>query len=833
MSEMATRWSIAVMLLLPGLCGAQLLDRQPYLQLGTHTSVTVVWRTLGSSSSRVWYGSSPGALDKVVDGVDGDQHEVTIDGLLPETRYYYAVGTKQTQLAGATSQHWFRTAPEPGDEDARVRMWVVGDSGNGSLNQALVRDAMVKYTGAAVPNLYLHMGDMAYSSGTDLEFTLNFYGVYADVLRHMVIWPTLGNHEGKSSDSGPESGPYYDGYVLPRAGEAGGVPSGTEAYYSFDHGNTHFIVLDSYDSDKSTDGPMLTWLKEDLDSTDQQWIVSFFHHPPYTKGSHNSDTESAHIGMRENALPILEAGGVDLVLGGHSHIYERSFLVDGAYDTPTTAAGKIVDSGDGKPQGSGPYVKAAGAHQGAVFIVAGHGGASVKQSGIHPVMYFAEKDNGSCIIDVQGNRLTLHNVRKDGQVTDNFTLLKGPALLVTYPNGGEDIATNETVNVTWQDVNVNAPSVDIAWSQDGGDTWKSVAKSAPNSGTYSWKAPAAITATALLRVINSADPSVFDDSDVPFFLGKVLPKTYIDWASDWKYSDKGVDPGPDWTTLGYDDSGWAAGPAPLGYGDGDEATELFDDNPNVPSVLFRRVITLDAAAVSGRVDILHDDGMALWVNGELVTSKYLTLGTGFGLYGGITSDDNEISNFEWPAGGGTPFVEGENVVAVMVKQSNEGSSDLSFDLELQLLLASPIEPGDDGGGTTTGDSTTGDATGGDAATGGDTTGGDSTGGEATTADTTGGDATGGDATGGDTAPGDTGAGATGADSTTGDATGGAGPEITPGGTAADHGAGTPTTEGGGGEETSTCAASPRSGGSPLVLMMGLLMLVVIRRNSLQ
>mgnify|MGYP002150256826 CR=1 FL=1 len=51
---------------------------------------------------------------------------------------------------------------------------------------------------------------------------------------------------------------------------------------------------------------------------------------------------------RRDALPILEANGVDLVWGGHSHIYERSFLVHGAYDTPTTAPGHIVDSGDGR-----------------------------------------------------------------------------------------------------------------------------------------------------------------------------------------------------------------------------------------------------------------------------------------------------------------------------------------------------------------------------------------------------------------------------------------------------------------------------------------------------
>jgi 3',5'-cyclic AMP phosphodiesterase CpdA len=67
---------------------------------------------------------------------------------------------------------------------------------------------------------------------------------------------------------------------------------------------------------------MLTWLQADLESTTQDWIIALWHHPPYTKGSHNSDTETELIEMRQNVLPILEAGGVDLVLTGHSHCYE-------------------------------------------------------------------------------------------------------------------------------------------------------------------------------------------------------------------------------------------------------------------------------------------------------------------------------------------------------------------------------------------------------------------------------------------------------------------------------------------------------------------------------
>jgi hypothetical protein len=75
------------------------------------------------------------------------------------------------------------------------------------------------------------------------------------------VWPTLGNHEGASTTSGQpgaSSGPYYSAFVLPTGAQAGGVASGTEAYYSFDYGNVHFISLNSYQVSRSAGGAMAT-----------------------------------------------------------------------------------------------------------------------------------------------------------------------------------------------------------------------------------------------------------------------------------------------------------------------------------------------------------------------------------------------------------------------------------------------------------------------------------------------------------------------------------------------------------------------------------------------
>jgi hypothetical protein len=412
--------------------GARAQIRGPYLQQGTAESMIVAWRSSEQVPETVCYGDSPDTLtESAGSGQTGLDHAVRITGLSPSTRYYYAVGADSCPPSTAGDPgHHFETSPPVGSP-SRFRAWIVGDSGTGNDRQAEVRDAMLEWVGDDRPDLFLHMGDMAYDNGRREEFDANFFGMYESILARTVCWPTIGNHEARSADSASESGPYYNAYVLPSEGQAGGMPSGTEAYYSFNYANAHFVVLDSHESPREPDGTMLRWLERDLASTDQTWIVAYWHHPPYTKGSHDSDTDQRHIDMRENALPILESHGVDVVLGGHSHIYERSYLVSGAYDTPTTAEGHIVDDGDGRQNGDGAYEVTPSS---ALYVVAGHGGQWTGGDGGHPLMFFSEAENGSCIVDVEGTQLTLRNIRYDGEITDRVTLVKSR----NGGSGGED-----------------------------------------------------------------------------------------------------------------------------------------------------------------------------------------------------------------------------------------------------------------------------------------------------------------------------------------------------------------------------------------------------------
>jgi hypothetical protein len=419
--------------------GQAFLTRGPYLQSGTPSSVVVRWRTSALTDSRVRYGTELGHLDAVADlAGHRSEHEVKLAGLRPDTRYYYAVGSSAEILAGGDARYSFVTAPAPGTAKP-TRVWVLGDSGTANRDALAVRNAYLAFTGARPTDLWLMLGDNAYVTGTDAEYQAAVFDMYPAMLRQSVLWPTIGNHDAFNP------GTYFRIFTLPAAGEAGGIASGTESYYSFDYGRIHFICLDSQISDRAPGGAMLTWLRSDLQQNTLPWVIAFWHHPPYSKGTHDSDVELNLVEMRQNANPILEAGGVDLVLTGHSHGYERSFLLDGHYGSSSTLTpGMIRDGGDGRPEGNGAYQKEPGPHEGAVYAVAGSSGQTGPVAH-HPAMYIGLSALGSLVLDVDhgaggagvdGGRLDATFLRSDGTVADRFTILKDsgapPATTVTF-----------------------------------------------------------------------------------------------------------------------------------------------------------------------------------------------------------------------------------------------------------------------------------------------------------------------------------------------------------------------------------------------------------------
>jgi acid phosphatase type 7 len=450
---------------------APTITRGPYLQLGAPTSIAVRWRTDVATDSRVRYGAAPGSLTSTADNAAvTTEHEVRLSGLTPDTLYYYSVGSTTTVLAGDNSEHFFVTYP-PAGTAAPTRIWVLGDSGTADANAQAVRNAYLNATGARHTDLWLMLGDNAYQNGTDAEHQNAVFNMYPTMLRKSVLLSTRGNHE-------VDANAYYNIFSLPSNAEAGGIASGSEAYYSWDFGNIHFICLDSFGSDRSANSPQANWLRNDLAATTRDWIVAFWHHPPYSKGSHNSDTEIELVQMRENMLPILEDGGVDLVLSGHSHSYERSFLIDGHYGVSSTfSSAHLVDGGSGRD--ATPYRKPEGptSHAGAVYTVAGSSGQISGGQLNHPAMFISLNLLGSVVLDFETNRLDLSFLDSTGVVRDYFTIAKSGALPPPIaPDPPTDLtATSKAkkrINLTW------------AQSPSAGVTQNKVYRSTTAGGPY-------------------------------------------------------------------------------------------------------------------------------------------------------------------------------------------------------------------------------------------------------------------------------------------------------------------------------------------------------------
>jgi hypothetical protein len=405
-------------------CAADIV-RGPYLQNATPNDVTIKWRTDVNETSKVWYGTSLPTLNQTVtDSNLETDHTIRISGLPSASKYFYQVGAvNDVVLAGGDANHYFVTSPPAGSTDP-IRIWVLGDSGTADDNSRAVRDAYLELAATdREADIWLMLGDNAYIGGSDTEYQNAVFNTYPEILRNKPLWSTRGNHEMSETV-------YYGIFDLPANGEGGGLASGTEHYYSFDYGNVHFICLNSEESALSSDpnSAMYQWLEQDLAGTLQDWIIAYWHHPPYSKGSHNSDFEAKLVYMRENALPILEAGGVDLVLTGHSHSYERSSFLNGHYDLSGTFDPNVhvVQTGDGKEDSDGAYQKCENA--GAVYIVGGSSGTTGGGSLNHPAMQVSINSLGSLIIDVNDTRMDVFFLRENTspiQIDDYLTIESG------------------------------------------------------------------------------------------------------------------------------------------------------------------------------------------------------------------------------------------------------------------------------------------------------------------------------------------------------------------------------------------------------------------------
>ncbi len=395
-------------------------QRGPYLQKLTPTSVVVRWQTEHPVTTQLQLG----ALTVQQSDKPGTNHRVELQHLTPASNYQYSIGSKADTSSG---EHRFTTPPDFGEHNQMVRLWVLGDPGTNSELHLAARTAGQQWLQQNVRidrpllDIWLTTGDNAYTSGRNREFQQAIFDPYQDWLSRFNLIPVIGNHDIRRRA-------YRRIFEFPEAAEQGGLASGSQHYYSLDQGALHLLVLDSAWAIIHDRQAMLEWLKNDLQANARPWSVVVFHHAPYSKGSHDSDDtwgSDRRVGMvRKHILPILEQHNVDLVISGHSHVYERSHLLNGHYGKSATfAESMLVSRGQGKQD---RFTKKAGcdANCGTVYQVLGSTSELRPGALNHPAIAIGLNQGGTISIDVEPGCLGSRFINSQGEVADFFTINK-------------------------------------------------------------------------------------------------------------------------------------------------------------------------------------------------------------------------------------------------------------------------------------------------------------------------------------------------------------------------------------------------------------------------
>lgn len=284
------------------------------------TTATIVWFTDGLQDPGT--NAEFGATRSLNDATTGEStiapfgrtriHEITLTGLDPGQRVYYRVGG----ASGYSTRRSLTTATE----DGGFTFTMYGDQGVTPHARA-VTDATI----AADPDLHLIAGDTSYAEG-DPAIWDAYFEQQEPLFSTVATMAVVGNHEYDAPGPGA------------RGFEARWAMPGNEYWYSFDYQNVHFVCVDA-NGETITEGKAgdeLTWLERDLAQAqaaraagDIDWIIVIQHQPLYS----SEDSRRNNVLAIAALEPMYQRYGVDVLLAGHNHMYERSLPMVGG--TPT------------------------------------------------------------------------------------------------------------------------------------------------------------------------------------------------------------------------------------------------------------------------------------------------------------------------------------------------------------------------------------------------------------------------------------------------------------------------------------------------------------------
>jgi 3',5'-cyclic AMP phosphodiesterase CpdA len=284
----------------------------PYVQAVGPYELTVCWETESAVPTRLHWGATPDCPVTFEDAAPATRHEAALTGLRAATSYWYRLDD-----AGAPAQA-LPVTTQP-DRPRALRIGAFGDTRtNDTAHAQVVADVI-----ADGPDVVVHTGDLVASASE--SYWQNFFRIEAALLRSVPLYPVLGNHEGDGAR-------FVQLFVLPQQG-------GQRRYYETRWGAVSVIGLDT--NQAVTEGSaQWRWLANTLAASAGDPSVTFrlvlLHHGPFDSGSGHG----SNLDVRSAMVPLFQSYGVDVVISGHNHDYERGTVNGIKY---------VVSGGGGAP----------------------------------------------------------------------------------------------------------------------------------------------------------------------------------------------------------------------------------------------------------------------------------------------------------------------------------------------------------------------------------------------------------------------------------------------------------------------------------------------------
>jgi tartrate-resistant acid phosphatase type 5 len=545
---------------------------------------------------------------------------------------------------------------------ADVRFAAIGDFGTNSSGEARVAALVHSWH----PDFVVTVGDNNYPAGSAATIDVNIGKYYHDFIAPYAgrygagaatnrFFPALGNHDWAA----PGAAPYLAYFGLP----------GNERYYSVRSGPVQLFIVDSDPHEPDgidRESVQARWLQTELAASTARQRIVVFHHPAFGSGEHGSNA----------ALQWpFRAWGATAVLCGHDHDYERIDLAGMPYVVVGTGGAHLVHF---RAPIDASEIRLAKSF-GALLVEADAGGA--RASYVTADGQVAD----TFAIPAAGDLPAEHELigrdfswsyfangatpGPDWRSTafDATTWPAGPAPL-GFGEGGEATLiapAGATGPVTtyfrhefaaatpafgWLQLGLRADDAEIAYLNGvevarlglparklvsaNSHGSKSVEPAAEPASSHQMIDPNTLEAGANVLAVELHRDTT-DGAEFVFgadLVGFAAPLSLVPREASWSYWDAGSAPASDWMHVGFDDSAWASGPAPLGWGQTNLSTQLHSpvDRPGaVATTYFRTAFTVsDAGTIRGLLSrAWRDSGAIVYLNGAEVARWNLPAGT--------------------------------------------------------------------------------------------------------------------------------------------------------------------------------------------------------------